>query len=142
MVKDGVKIVKRCDSFKRHAPSIKLPSRYLTGIYNHIPFAQWGMDIIGPFKQAYRKKSHVIVAMDYFTKWVEVGLLLNLSAEQVHDFIWKTIITRFGLPRVTVFDRGTQFVCTKLWKFLDPLGVKVAYASVCNPKSNGPSRSC
>ena len=36
------------------------------------PFAQWGLDIIGPFSIAIRQLKFLVVGIDYFTKWVEL----------------------------------------------------------------------
>ena len=35
------------------------------------PFAVWGLDMVGPFKRSKDKKTHLLVAVDKFTKWVE-----------------------------------------------------------------------
>ena len=35
------------------------------------PFATWGLDMVGPFKRSKDKKTHLLVAVDKFTKWVE-----------------------------------------------------------------------
>lgn len=44
--------------------------------------------------------------MDYFTKWVEVKALANIRNVDVKKFVWKNIITRFGVPRALVSDNG------------------------------------
>lgn len=73
------------------------------------PFAQWGLDIIGPFPQATGKKKIVLVAIDYFMKWVEVKALANIGDVDVKRFVWKNIVTRFGVPRTLVSGNGLQF---------------------------------
>ena len=32
------------------------------------PFAQWGLDIVGPFPKAVGNKKYLLVGTDYFTK--------------------------------------------------------------------------
>ena len=39
------------------------------------PFAQWGIDIMGPLPQGKRHVRFLLVTIDYFTKWVEVEAL-------------------------------------------------------------------
>lgn len=78
-------------------------------ITNPCPFAQWGLDIIGPFPQATGKKKIVLVAIDYFMKWVEVKALANIGDVDVKRFVWKNIVTRFGVPRTLVSGNGLQF---------------------------------
>lgn len=65
--------------------------------------------IVGPFVKAKGTKLFLVVAVDYFTKWVEVEPLSKISQDVMIHFIWKTICCRFGLPRILVSDNGTQF---------------------------------
>lgn len=64
---------------------------------------------MGPFPKAIGSKRWLLVAMDYFTKWVEAEPLANIQDTDVKRFIWKNIVTRFGVPRVLVSDNGLQF---------------------------------
>jgi hypothetical protein len=56
------------------------------------PFCQWGVDILGPFPKATGKIQFVLVAVDYFTKWVEAKVLADITANKVISFLWKNII--------------------------------------------------
>ena len=53
------------------------------------PFAQWGLDIVGPFPKAAGNKRYLVVGTNYFTKWVEVELLANIRDADVKRFVWK-----------------------------------------------------
>ena len=64
------------------------------------PFAQWGLDIVGPFPKAVGNKKYLIVGTDYFTKWVEAEPLANIRDVDAKRFVWKSIVTRFGVPHV------------------------------------------
>ena len=97
------------------------------------PFCQWGLDLLGPFKLATRGKKCFIVAIHYFTKWVEAEALTTITSRKVENFNWQNIMTRFGLPRILTVDNGTQFDCATLRKYLEDFKVGVAYSSVCNP---------
>ena len=79
----------------------------------------------------------MIVAIDYFTKWVEAESLVTITSKKVEKFIWQNMITRFGLPRVLIIDNGTQFDCATLRKYWEDFKIAVAYSSVCNPQCNG-----
>ena len=57
------------------------------------PFAQWGLDIVGPFPKAVGNKKYLLVHIDYFTKWVEAEPLPNIRDVDVKRFIWKNIVT-------------------------------------------------
>ena len=43
------------------------------------PFAQWGLDIMGPFPTAVRQLKFLVVGIDYFTKWVEAEALATIT---------------------------------------------------------------
>ena len=51
----------------------------------------------------------MILAIDYFTKWVEVELVMTIIEAKVTSFVWKNIIWRFGVPCVIILDNGKQF---------------------------------
>ena len=56
-------------------------------------FVQWGLDIVGPFPKATGNKRYLLVGIDYFTKWVEVELLVNIRDTDAKKFIWRNIVT-------------------------------------------------
>ncbi|XP_056685828.1 uncharacterized protein [Spinacia oleracea] len=115
---DALDLVKRCDKCQRFAHLIRRPAQRLTPITSPIPFAKWGMDLLGRYTTTPGGLRYVIVAVDYFTKWVEAEALKNTKAQDVRSFIWKNIITRFGVPQSIVFDNGPQFKKPKLEDWL------------------------
>ncbi|XP_021867331.2 uncharacterized protein [Spinacia oleracea] len=137
MLTDAQEYVKKCEKCQVFSAVINRPANDLMPILNPIPFAQWGMDILGPFTTASGGRKYLIVAVDYFTKWIEAEPVAKITANQVKKFIWKGIITRFGLPMAIVMDHGVQFDCSPVQSFLSTYKVKFAYSSVCHPQSNG-----
>ena len=69
------------------------------------PFAQWGLDILGPFPMGMRSMKFIIVGIDY-SKWVEAEPLEKITQQNVKNFVWKNIIFRFGISRVLVSNNG------------------------------------
>ena len=67
MKKDATTYVKKCDKCQRHAPIPHVPSETLKPILGPWPFAQWGMDIVGPLPAAPAQKKFLLVATDYFS---------------------------------------------------------------------------
>ena len=59
---------------------------------------------MGPFPEAPSKVKFLIVAVDYFTKWIEAEPLVCISGRQVIKFMWKNIVTKFGIPKVLISD--------------------------------------
>ena len=72
-------------------------------------FAQWGIDIMGPLPQGKRQMKFLLVAIDYFTKWVEAEALATITETKVQNFVWKNIVCRFGILRTIISDNGRQF---------------------------------
>ena len=65
--------------------------------------------MIGLLPKGRGAATHAIVAIDYFTKWVEVGVLSQITERKTTDFIWKNIICRYGIPYAIITDNGRQF---------------------------------
>lgn len=72
------------------------------------PFAQWGMDMVGVLPTAPGGFKHLIIATDYYTKWVEVEPLVHITTGEVEKFIWRNIISRFGVPYAIISDNDTN----------------------------------
>ena len=65
---------------------------------------KWGMDIVGKLPAAPGGVVYMLVMTDYFTKWVEIEALPQVRDIEVRNFVWKSIICRFGVPREIVTD--------------------------------------
>ncbi|XP_059285621.1 uncharacterized protein LOC132039095 [Lycium ferocissimum] len=73
------------------------------------PFAAWGMDVIGPIDPVVSNKHHfILVAIDYFTKWVEAASYSSVTKKVVTDFVRNNIICRFGIPESIITDNGAN----------------------------------
>ena len=75
--------------------------------------------------------------MDYFTKWVEAEPLANIRDVDVKRFIWKNIITRFGVPHTLISDNGLQFDSKAFKKYCYDLGINNRYSIPAYPQGNG-----
>ena len=75
--------------------------------------------------------------MDYFTKWVKAEPLAKIRDIDVKNFIWKNIITRFGISRAIVADNGTQFDSKLIKSFYAKYKIKNYYSTPNFPQSNG-----
>ncbi|XP_019104863.1 uncharacterized protein LOC109134909 [Beta vulgaris subsp. vulgaris] len=81
-------------------------------------------------------KKFVIVAVDYFTEWVEAKAMRGITTNDIKGFIWKNIITRFGMPQSIVFDNGPQFEMPKLKEGLVDKDIKAHFAAIAHPQAN------
>jgi transposase InsO family protein len=96
----------------------------------------WGLDIVGPLRKAPEGFTHLLVAIDKFSKWVEVLPIMNLRAEQAVTF-FTDIIYRFGVPNSIINDNGSQFTGRKFLEFCDKFHIRVDWAVVAHPQTNG-----
>ncbi|GKC30898.1 reverse transcriptase domain-containing protein [Tanacetum coccineum] len=76
------KEIEKCDPCQIHAPVPRLPKNLMMSIMAPWPFYQWGMDILGPLPPARGGAKFVIVAIDYFTKWIEAKPLASKPASE------------------------------------------------------------
>ena len=137
MQKDAAEYVRSCERCQKHAPMIHQPAGRLNPVSSPWPFAQWRLDILGPFPQAMGNRRFVLVAVDYFTKWAEVETLANIRDTDVKKFVWKNIVTRFGVPNSLVTDNGLQFDSNAFRTFCSELGIRNKYSTLAYPQSNG-----
>ena len=137
ILRDATNLVRRCKIFQEHAKISRLPSEPLISITSLWPFQQWGLDILGPLPLGKGQCKFIIVAVDYFTKWAEAEPLATITEHKIRNFVWRTIICRFGIPRALVSDNGKQFDNAKFRDFCAELGIKNYYSSPAHPQSNG-----
>ena len=137
MQREALEYVKKCDQCQRYSPSIHQPRGILNPLSSLWPFAQWGLNIVGPFPKAVGNKKYLIVGTDYFTKWVEVEPLANIRDVDAKRFVWKSIVTRFGVPHVLISDNGLQFDIKMFRKYCGELGITNRYSTPAYPQGNG-----
>ncbi|GJY87666.1 putative ribonuclease H-like domain-containing protein [Tanacetum coccineum] len=97
----------------------------------------WGIDIAGPFPVAAGGLKFLIVAIDYFTKWIEAKAVATITGNQVKRFVWDNIVCRFGLPGEIVSDNGKQFCDNPFKDWCARLSITQRFASVKHPQTNG-----
>ena len=73
--------------------------------------------------------------MDYFTKWAEVEALANILEVDVKNFVWKNLITRFGVPNSFISDNEIQFDSRAFREFCSNLGIKNRYSTPVYPQA-------
>ncbi|VFQ78088.1 unnamed protein product [Cuscuta campestris] len=137
MNQDCERYVQRCKTCQVFYKFPGRPATYYHPVSNVIPFARFGMDIIRAFPQDQGRKKYVMVAIDYFTKWVEAEAYATITTKQCQRFVWKYIITRFGSPQNIVTDNRPQFRNPGFTKYLEDFGTAHNKASVAYPQGNG-----
>ena len=95
------------------------------------------MDIVGPFPKATGNKRYLLVGTDYFTEWVEIEPLANIRDVDAKKFVWKNIVTRFGVLHSLILDNGLQFDSKAFRRYYCELGIMNRYSTQTYPQGNG-----
>jgi len=137
MEKDCFEYAKKCDTCQRNANLQHIPPSLLYTFTSPWPFSTWGIDIIGKITPPGQGgHEFILVAIDYFTKWVEAASYATLQAKHVAKFIETNIICRFGIPHEIISDNGTHFQreCADL---LERYKIQHHRSSPYRPQTNG-----
>ncbi|GJS42521.1 reverse transcriptase domain-containing protein [Tanacetum coccineum] len=86
---DARKLIRECNDCQVHRPISRNPQQNLTPITSPWPFYKWGIDIAGPFPEGPGKVKFLIVAIDYFTKWIEAKPVATITGNQVKKLVLK-----------------------------------------------------
>ena len=108
----------------KHANFHITPPEKLISVTSPWPVAKWGLHLLGPFPQGSGQVKFLIVGVDYFTKWIEAEPLANANAQRSQKFLYRNIITRFGVPYFITTDNGTQFTDAGFRKLVAELNIK------------------
>jgi transposase InsO family protein len=79
---------------------------------------------------------YMLAAVDKFTKWVEAVPVTTQDSTAAISFI-KSIVFHFGVPYSIIIDNGTNFTSKEFKSYCEGLGIKLKFASVAHPKTNG-----
>ena len=129
-------LVEQCVGCQFYANQSHKPASALKTIPLTWPFAVWGLDMIGPLRTGASGFTHLLVAVDKFTKWIEAKPIKNLDSATAIKFM-KEIVFRFGVPHSIITDNGSNFDSDEFRAFCYSQGTRVDYASVAHPQSNG-----
>ncbi|PKA65572.1 hypothetical protein AXF42_Ash005906 [Apostasia shenzhenica] len=128
--------VEKCPRCQYYADMQKQPAGYLKLINSSWPFAVWGLDCLGPMPTTIRSYKWILVAIDYFTKWIEDKPLARPTAENVGNFLWANIVCRYGVSMVIITDNSTLFANQQVHDFCGKHQINLKYASVWHPHTN------
>jgi hypothetical protein len=120
---DTEELVRRCQGCQYFAKQQHVTYKLIT-IPATLPFACWGLDMIGPLPTAPGGLNRVLVAIDKLTKWIEVKPLTCPKADRVLDFP-DELVHRYGLPHRIITDLGSNFNNHQLWEYYENSGIDV-----------------
>jgi hypothetical protein len=138
MLEDCFEYYNECQDCKKFGNIQRVPASALNPIIKPWPFRGWGIDLIGQINLP-SSKGHkfVLLATDYFTKWVEAIPLKKVTSENMIEFVKEHIIYRFGIPQTITTDQGTQFTSSEFKNFAESMGIKLLNSSPYYAQANG-----
>jgi len=102
------------------------------------PFRGWRINLIGQiYPPSSKNHKFILVAADYFTKWVEAVPLKNVTSKEMIEFVKEHIIYRFGIPQTITTDQGTMFTSDEFEDFATGMGIKLLNSSPYYAQANG-----
>ncbi len=103
------------------------------------PFMKWGLDILGPLKLIgrYTINKHILVAIDYATKWVEVRALKTNTIVITIIFLYECILIKFGCPLTIVTNQGVHVINDVIKYLIDHFLLKHVNSTTYYPQGNG-----
>jgi hypothetical protein len=134
---DAADLVQKCENCQKCARDQKQLSSLTQLIQPTWPLQRWGLDLLGPLPPAQGNLRYVVVAVEYFSKWIEAKPSTIITSATVQKFFWQNIVCRFGVPKAITVDNGTQFDAKTFKDLCDQISTKIHFASVRHPKSNG-----
>ncbi|GJX88751.1 reverse transcriptase domain-containing protein [Tanacetum coccineum] len=137
MHEDARKMIQECQDCQVHRPMPRNPQQKLTPIMSPWPFYKWGINITEPFPEGPRKVKFLIVAIDYFTKWIKTRPVATITGNQIKKFVWDNIVCRFGLPGEIISDNIKQFRDNLFKDWCEKPCIHKRFASVKHLQSNG-----
>ncbi|RVW30081.1 Retrovirus-related Pol polyprotein from transposon 17.6 [Vitis vinifera] len=137
METDCCQFVQKCPECQIHGDLIHAPPSELHALTSPWPFSVWGIDIIGKVSpKSSSGHEFILVAIDYFTKWVEAASYARLTSARVASFIRSHIICRYGVPHELISDRGAHFRA-EVDTLLQEYGIRHHRSSAYRPQTNG-----
>ena len=102
------------------------------------PFSMWGIDVIRAIEpKASNGHCFILVAIDYFTKWVEVASYASVTWSMVVRFIKKEIICQYGLPRKIIIENATNLNNKMTKEMCEDFKIQHHNSTPYRPKING-----
>ena len=135
--KDCVDVVNKCHPCQVFARNMCSRTASLHPIITAGPLTKWGLDFMDCNPASAPGHHHIIVVVDYFTKWAEAMPIVKSDGETAMHFVFNQIITWFGILKELVTDHGLHFQNHMMEELASKLGYKQEHSSSYYPQVNG-----
>ena len=94
--------------------------------------------MIGPISpKASNDHRFILVAIDYFIKWVEASSFANVTKNVIARFVKKDIVVRYGTLESIITDNGTNLNNTLITELCERFKIKHRNSAPYRPQMNG-----
>ncbi|XP_047257599.1 uncharacterized protein LOC124889666 [Capsicum annuum] len=101
------------------------------------PFVAWRIDVIRPIEpKASNGHRFILVAIDYFKKWVKAATFKLVTKKSVVDFIHSIIICRFGIPKIIIMDNAANLNSHLMQEVCQQFNIMHQTSTPYHPKAN------
>jgi len=129
---------KGCQGCQKFGNVQRAPASAMNPIIKPWPFRGWGIDLIGQiYPPSSKNHKFILVATDYFTKWVEAISLSTVTSKEMIQFVKEHIVYRFGTPQTITTDQGSMFISEEFGEFAASMGIKLLNSSPYYAQANG-----
>eukprot|EP00253_Pinus_taeda_P009640 PITA_09640 len=129
----------KCQLFAERQKFSPLP---LNPMHIEEPFRQCGFEFIGEINPpSSGKHKWILIATNYFTKWVEVIPTRNATDSVVIKFMEENILSRFGCPFKIITDNVQVFKSTKFTNFYHKFNIIIGHSTTYYTQGNGLAKS-
>jgi hypothetical protein len=137
LIKYCIESVKKCHPCQVFSQKMRVHLAPMFPVIIVGPFTKWWIDYTTCNPPSARGHFYIIVAIDYFTKWVEAMPTFKYDGETISLFLFNQIIARFDVPREIVIDHGSHFQNQMMNELTSNLGLRQEYSSPYYPQANG-----
>jgi hypothetical protein len=134
---DYIIAVQKCHVFQTHNHKIRSHPAPLHPVVSIGPFAKWGINFMTYHPHSVGGHGYIVVAIDYFIKWVEAMLTFDNTGKTATLFIFNHIIARFGVPQAIVTDHGSHFRNFMMFELTEKLCLHHENSMPYYPQANG-----
>nr|XP_040038942.1 uncharacterized protein LOC120822984 [Gasterosteus aculeatus aculeatus] len=125
-----------CPTCQRTSPRTPPPSPLIPLPVIEVPFERIGMDLVGPLPKSARGHEHILVIVDYATRYPEAVPLRKATAKAIAKELF-LLYSRVGIPAEILTDQGSPFMSRLMADLCALLKVKQLRTSVYHPQTDG-----
>ncbi|KAI4880802.1 hypothetical protein NFI96_008108, partial [Prochilodus magdalenae] len=126
-----------CTNCAARARPSKKPQAPMGTVRVGAPMERIAIDLMGPVNETERHNRYILVAQDYFTKWVEAYPLPNDQAVTVAEVLTAEWVCRYGAPQTLHSDQGSNFESDVFQRMCELLGIEKTRTTPFRPQSDG-----